>query len=107
MILKHPNFKLYILGDDRGALDEIENLITELDLKNHVVLAGFIGNPYLYYANCDLFILSSHREGFPNVLLENYYLNTPIVATRCVPIVQQLIENAINFRCPSFVLIVQ
>jgi glycosyltransferase involved in cell wall biosynthesis len=100
VILRYPQFKLYILGDDRGALDDIENLIVKLQLQEHVILDGFKVNPYVYYQNCDLFILSSRWEGFPNVLLENYYLNTPIVTTLCVPIVQQLIENGINgFTC--------
>ena len=29
-------------------------------------------------------------------MLENYYLNTPIVATTCVPIVSKLIKNGVN-----------
>ena len=33
-------------------------------------------------------------------MLENYYLNTPIVATKCVPIVEQLIiDNQNGYVC--------
>jgi glycosyltransferase involved in cell wall biosynthesis len=96
VITVYPNFKLHILGDDRGSLKQLKSLIELLKLQNHVFFVGFIKNPYSYYYDSDLFILSSRREGFPNVLLENYYLNTPIVATRCVPIVEQLIVDGSN-----------
>lgn len=95
-----PNFRLHILGDDRGAFKELRQLTNHLGLTKYIVFEGFIENPYAFYAHCDLFILSSRREGFPNVLLENYYLNTPIVATRCVPVVEQLIHDGKNgFTC--------
>lgn len=96
VIKLYPNFKLYILGDDSGELNYLESLIDDLYLHEHVSFEGFIKNPYVYYVNCDLFILSSRREGFPNVLLENYYLNTPIVATSVVAIVEQLIVDGCN-----------
>ncbi len=91
-----PNFKMYILGGDQGESERLTNVITELGLSDFVHFEGFVDNPYRYYAHCDLFILSSRREGFPNVLLENYCLNTPIVATRCVPIVEQLVIDGEN-----------
>ena len=96
----YPSFKLYILGSDQGELKNLNSLLIENNLVGHVIFEGFVENPYVYYAHCDLFILSSRREGFPNVLLENYHLNTPIVSTRCVPVVEQLIRDGKNgFTC--------
>lgn len=96
VIQHYHNFHLYILGDDRGALDELMELRKRLKLENYITFEGFQENPYVYYSKCDLFILSSKWEGFPNTMLENYYLNTPIVATKCVPIVSELIEDGVN-----------
>ena len=76
--------------------DNLIQLTKDLGIENSVIFHDYISNPYSYYVNCDLFILSSYKEGFPNVMLENYYLNTPIVATKCVPIVEQLIINEQN-----------
>ncbi|MGE6450727.1 glycosyltransferase [Pseudoalteromonas tetraodonis] len=96
----HPNFRLYILGSEQEEFQVLNDLVKELGLECNVFFLGFVENPYPYYAYCDLFILSSRREGFPNVLLENYYLNTPIIASRCVPIVEQLIfDNRNGFTC--------
>lgn len=92
----YPHFKLYILGRDDGEENTLQNLILKNNLQQVVVLKGFQSNPYKYYSSSSLFILSSRREGFPNVLIENYYLNTPIVATKCVPIISELINDGIN-----------
>ena len=97
IILKdYPNFILHILGYNEGEKDNLIQLTKDLGIENSVIFHDYISNPYSYYVNCDLFILSSYKEGFPNVMLENYYLNTPIVATKCVPIVEQLIINEQN-----------
>ena len=42
---------------------------------------GFEENPYPYFKQADLFILSSRFEGMPNVVLEALALNTQVVAT--------------------------
>ena len=96
VIDEHDNFRLSILGSHSNAKDDVLALIDDLKLAEHVVLEGFQKNPYRYYAYCDLFILSSRWEGFPNAFIENYYLNTPIVSTRCVPVVEQLIQEGDN-----------
>lgn len=96
VLKRFPQFRLYILGQDRGALPQLKQLIADLELKNSVSILGFKKNPYIYYNTCSLFVLSSRWEGFPNSVLENYYLNTPVVATRCVPIVEELIEDGVN-----------
>jgi len=96
VLKRHPNFVLYILGKANGESEKLKALVDRLELENHVKFLGFQSNPYPYYKFCDLFILSSRWEGFPNVLLENYYLNTPIVSTRCVPVVEDLIVHGVN-----------
>jgi len=44
----------------------------------------------------DLFVLSSLWEGLPNAVLENIYLKKPIVATKCIPYMNKLIQNGEN-----------
>jgi glycosyltransferase involved in cell wall biosynthesis len=97
---KYPSLVLYILGTDKGEGEKLRKLVATLRLEENVIFLGFQPNPYRYYAYCDLFILSSRREGFPNVLLENYYLGTPIVSTLCVPVVNDFIQEGVNgFVC--------
>jgi glycosyltransferase involved in cell wall biosynthesis len=100
ILRKYPEFVLHILGSDDGEGEMLREMINDLNLTENVKLLGFVGNPYSYYKYCSLFILSSRWEGFPNVFIENYYLNSPIVATKCIPLIEELLDNGKNgFIC--------
>lgn len=90
----NPNFKLYILGKDfQGNKNKLTIKASKLGIRENVCFCGFKENPYPYYKFCDLYVLSSRSEGLPNVLLECLYLGKPVVATRCVPVIDRLIEH--------------
>jgi glycosyltransferase involved in cell wall biosynthesis len=79
-------------GEDRGRL---EALARELGLADRVRLLGYSADPRPIYEAMDLFVLSSLREGLPNVVLEAMALEVPVVSTR-VAGVPRLIEDGIN-----------
>jgi glycosyltransferase involved in cell wall biosynthesis len=74
--------KLIILGDGKEK-EELKTLASDLGIADRVVLAGFAANPYASMARADVLVLSSHWEGFGNVLAEALALGTPVVATDC------------------------
>jgi glycosyltransferase involved in cell wall biosynthesis len=61
--------------------DALLALRTELGLNNVVQFCGQIADVHPYYGIADLFVLPSHSEGSPNVLLEALAAELPIVAT--------------------------
>jgi glycosyltransferase involved in cell wall biosynthesis len=74
--------RLLILGD--GPLRaELEELIVKLGLSNFVCLLGYVSNPLKYFSNANVFILSSHVEGLPNVLVEAMMCGCTPVSTDC------------------------
>jgi glycosyltransferase involved in cell wall biosynthesis len=46
-------------------------------------MLGFRENPYSYMRYSDALILSSHAEGFGNVLIEAMATGTNVIATNC------------------------
>jgi len=78
----HRQVHLLILGD--GPLrDELQHRIAAHGLVNSVQLLGYVENPLKYFARADVFALSSHVEGLPNVLVEAMMCGCTPVATDC------------------------
>lgn len=84
------NLKLVILGEGNQR-EDLDKLINELDLKDKVILPGFMNNPYPWYKNASLFVLSSDYEGFGNVIVEALACGTPVISTDCGPTSEILI----------------
>ncbi|MBL52367.1 MAG: glycosyltransferase [Aestuariibacter sp.] len=72
--------KLVIVGDGEMRAD-IETLIKELAISDHVVLTGYQPQPAQYLSIMDIFLLSSFSEGTSMTLLEAMSLGKPCVVT--------------------------
>ena len=60
--------------------------------RERISLVGQVGDVAPFYAIADVFVLPSHSEGSPNVLLEAMAANVPVVATS-VGGVPEIVEN--------------
>lgn len=75
-----PNVELWILGEgDQEA--PLQKLVDELDMQDNVRLMGYRVDVESLYEAMDLFVLSSLREGLPNVLLEAMAMELPVIST--------------------------
>ena len=80
---RYPALQLYILGE--GPLrSELDSLVRELDLQDRVRLPGKRPNDELaqWFNAAEVSLLTSSREGWPNVVTESLACGTPVVATR-------------------------
>ena len=83
LVNEMPDLK-YIIG---GSYDEIEKnkideLISQLGLKNNVVITGFIPDEDLkdYFMLSDVYVMPSYNEGFGLVFIEAMYYGLPVIA---------------------------
>jgi glycosyltransferase involved in cell wall biosynthesis len=79
--LRHTH-QLIIVGEGEQRAN-LENLISDLELADRVVLTGAMDNPHAVMVGAAMHVLSSRWEGYPNVLLEALALGVPAVATDC------------------------
>ncbi len=80
---KLPEARLLLVGEGDKKKD-IADLARSLGVGDHVIFAGFQENPYRLLSRSDVFVLSSHYEGFPNALLEAMACRVPIISTDCL-----------------------
>ncbi len=85
------NVELWIAGDG-DERENLERLAAELNLGERVRLLGHRTDLIDLYQALDVFVLSSLREGLPNVVLEALATEVPVVAA-AVAGVPRLIEN--------------
>lgn len=78
----YPDLKLIILGEgpERPLLTQ---RIAACGLQNRVILKGWVSNPFPYFKKAKVCVVSSIKEGFPNVLLQMMATNALVVATLC------------------------
>ena len=73
---------LNIIGEGEERTN-LEKLIRELDLSDHVFLRGYSAQPKAWMRLSDLLVLSSSWEGFSLVLAEALSMGTTVVSTNC------------------------
>lgn len=71
---------LIILGEG-SERENLETLVKSLNIENCVYLPGYVNNVYKYFNKAQLCVISSHLEGFPNVLLQMMSQNERVVST--------------------------
>ena len=94
LIREGRNVSLTIVGEG-DARSVLQAQIDRLNLADNVHLAGYQPNTIDLYRSMDVFVLSSLREGLPNVLLEAMAMEVPVVATR-VGGVPRIVEDREN-----------
>lgn len=91
--------RLYFVGKyDKNDVyyQSLVSLTDQMGLSEVVTFVGFDSNPYRWVMNCNCFVQPSRLEGLPNALIEAMYLGKPVVATRCIPVVDRIVEDGYN-----------
>ncbi len=76
------NHELVVVGPtEAGKADQLTEAELAEATADGVRLVGFSDRPERYYAAADLFVLASHREGFPRAAMEASAMGLPVIAT--------------------------
>lgn len=93
--LHRNGIKLVLLGDGEMR-SSFEQLAFDLGISESIIFRGFVHNPYVYYNHALCFLLTSKFEGFPNVILESLFCETPVISFDCPNGPSELIQTGYN-----------
>lgn len=94
LIQRGNNLKVILVGAG-PTRHELEALAAELGLRDAVLFLGPRSDIPELLSLFDIFVLSSHWEGFPNVILEAMAMGKPVVATD-VAGVSEMVEHGVT-----------
>jgi glycosyltransferase involved in cell wall biosynthesis len=89
--LQNLNAKYLIIGEG-SERKNIEQLITELQLHQDVILTGFRNDIDKIFPEIDLLLFTSETEGLGTTVLDAFYSKVPVVATNAGGI-SEMIEH--------------
>lgn len=81
-LLKDQDCCLVMVGAGE-ELERIKSLVKEKSIESRVFFTGHQTNVSQYYEIADVFALTSHAEGFGNVIIEALHHGIPVVSTNC------------------------
>ena len=91
------NLRWYVVGDG-DTRSKLEELISEYDVTDNVILLGTKTNPYPYMKACDIYVQPSYTEGYSTTICEAGMLGKAIVGTKpSGGIYDQLTDNEDGF----------
>jgi glycosyltransferase involved in cell wall biosynthesis len=86
---------IYSVAGTGEEKENLEKLISDLDIKDSVIFLGFVQDAKKLLAGSDIFLMPSRTEAFPYSLLEAGLAGQPIIAT-CVGGIPEVIKDMQN-----------
>lgn len=96
-LIKNPNYQLIIAGKKGWLYEEIEKLVSRLNLDSKIIFTDYINDQekVSLYQNAVSLIIPSTYEGFGIPAIESQKCGTPVIASNIPPLKEVLADSAL------------
>ena len=91
LLKSRPNDRLVLAGDGEYR-NEVEKMIKQLGIENHVQVLGTVKNVSELLSEADFFVFPSYFEGLPGALIEAMMAKVPIICSD-IPENQECVDD--------------
>ena len=95
-----PEIRLLIVGDYEPGDPVPEGTRVAIAEDPHILFVGLVPDTAPYYGSMDVLALPTHREGFPNVVLQASAFRKPIVAAASTGTVDAVVDGVTGLLVP-------
>jgi glycosyltransferase involved in cell wall biosynthesis len=95
-----PGWRVLLAGRDEGLRRGLEALASERGIAEHVVFLGERSDVSRLLAAADFALLTSHEEGFSNVVLEGMAAGLPMIVTGVGGNAEAVLDGTTGFVVP-------
>ncbi len=95
--IRFPDLRLLLVGDGDEGDQLPPGIRSRILVDPNIICSGFVTDPAPYYHLMDVLALPTHREGFPNVVLEANAAGKPAVVTDATGAVDSVIDGVTGF----------
>ncbi|MFC5684429.1 glycosyltransferase family 4 protein [Flavobacterium sp. MAHUQ-51] len=97
VVKEEPDWQLHIYGQgDRETISQLKSKIVSLGLETNIIIQNPTENIIQTMLDYSMYVLTSHTECFPMVLLESLSVGLPIVSYDCPTGPSNIITNGID-----------
>ena len=94
------DLEVWVAGEGPAG-PNLRRLAERRGLGDRLRLIGYQPDPVTVFEALDVFVLSSRREGLPNVLLEALAMEVPVVATNVGGVAELIVDDHTGLLCPA------
>ncbi|MHB8486128.1 MAG: glycosyltransferase family 4 protein [Candidatus Acidiferrales bacterium] len=95
-----PELRLLLVGEFEKGDAVPAGIHNRIFADPQIICTGFVSDPVPYYHVMDILALPSHREGFPNAVLEAHAAGKPVVGARATGIVDAVSDGLDGILVP-------
>jgi glycosyltransferase involved in cell wall biosynthesis len=98
--VEYPELRLLLVGDFDGSDAIPSHVRRDMAENSQVIITGVVADTSSFYHAMDFLVLPTHREGFPNVVLEAHAARKAVVTTRATGAEDSVVDGLTGILVP-------